>query len=115
MDRKYSSQGYGPGEPSIQSLDWTGGLDWWTGLVDQARRQGGFEGVRSNPLFGLQKILYTPLNYTLSTLPFEIGPLASMLLRITAVKTSLVAATGMRVYSWRTSAERARKLFTPLR
>ena len=21
-------------EGSLQSLDWTGGLDWWTGLVD---------------------------------------------------------------------------------
>ena len=29
--------------------------------VKQARRQGGFEGVRSNPPFGLQKILYTVL------------------------------------------------------
>ena len=29
--------------------------------VFQARRQGGFEGVRSNPPFGLQKILYTLL------------------------------------------------------
>ena len=27
----------------------------------QARRQGGFEGVRSNPPFGPQKILYTLL------------------------------------------------------
>ena len=34
----------------------------------------------------------TVLVYILSALPFEIGPLASMLLRITAVKTSLVAA-----------------------
>ena len=32
MDLKYSSQGYGPGGPSIQSLDWTGGLDWWTDI-----------------------------------------------------------------------------------
>ena len=30
----------------------------------QARRHGGFEGVRSNPPFGLQKILYAPLNFT---------------------------------------------------
>ena len=30
-------------------------------LVLQARRQGGFEGVRSNPPFGPQKILYTLL------------------------------------------------------
>ena len=27
----------------------------------QARRQEGFEGVHSNPLFGLQKVLYTVL------------------------------------------------------
>ena len=27
----------------------------------QARRQGGFEGVRSNPPFGPQKIIYTLL------------------------------------------------------
>ena len=32
--------------------------------TSQARRQGGFEGVRSNPPFHLQKILYTPLNCT---------------------------------------------------
>ena len=31
-------------------------------LGRQARRQGGFEGVRSNPPFGFQKILYAPLN-----------------------------------------------------
>ena len=31
----------------------------------QAHRQGGgFEGVRANPSFDLQKILYTPLNCT---------------------------------------------------
>ena len=30
----------------------------------QVRRQGGFEGVCSNPPFGLQKILYVPLNCT---------------------------------------------------
>ena len=31
----------------------------------QARRQGeGVEGVRANPTFELQKILYTPLNRT---------------------------------------------------
>ena len=37
------------------------------------------------------------LTVHLISLPFEIGPLASMLLRITAVKTSLLAA--MRVGS----------------
>ena len=40
---------------------------YWPGLTSdvkayQARRQGGFEGVRANPPFDLQKILYTPLN-----------------------------------------------------
>ena len=30
----------------------------------QAHRQGGFEGVRANPPFGPQKILYTLLNCT---------------------------------------------------
>ena len=34
-----------------------------------ARRQGGFEGVRSNPPFGPQKILYTLLKYIVSALP----------------------------------------------
>ena len=33
-------------------------------LVHQARRQGGFEGVRANPPFDLQKNLYTPVNCT---------------------------------------------------
>ena len=53
----------------------------------QARRQGGFEGVRANPPFDLQKILYT------SILPFEGVPLVSLLLRNTAVQMSPVAAT----------------------
>ena len=35
-----------------------------SGGAVQARRQGGFEGVRSNPPFGLQKISYAPLNCT---------------------------------------------------
>ena len=34
----------------------------------QARRQEEFEGVRVNPPFDLQKILYTPLNCTFSWL-----------------------------------------------
>ena len=78
--------------------------------VMQARRQAGLEGVRSNPPFDLQKILQL---YILSVLPFESGLLVSLLSRITAVQTSLV--TAMRVCSWRTSAKRARKLFTLLR
>ena len=54
---------------------------------------GGFEGVRSNPPFGLQIILYTPPNLHLSALPFQSGPLVSLVLRFTAVQTSPVAAT----------------------
>ena len=53
----------------------------------------GFEGVRSNPPFGLQIILYTPPNLHLSALPFQSGPLVSLVLRFTAVQTSPVAAT----------------------
>ena len=56
---------------------------------NQARRQGEFEGVRAKPPFDLQKMLYTPLNCILSILPFESGPLVSLLLRITAVQPSL--------------------------
>ena len=37
---------------------------WSDFFIEQARRQGGFEGVRANPPFDLQKILYTPLNCT---------------------------------------------------
>ena len=40
----------------------------------------GFEGVRSNPPFGLQKILYIPLNCTIEV-PYRLnsGPLVSLL------------------------------------
>jgi len=51
---------------------------------------GSFEGVRSNPLFGLQKILYTPQIY-ISALLFASGLLILLLLRITSVQASLVA------------------------
>ena len=75
---------------------------------DQARtRGGGVEGVRSNPPFHLHKILYSL--QLLSVLPFESGPLGSLLLRITTVQTSLVGA--MQVVA----ARKARKVFTPLR
>ena len=66
--------------------------------------------------FGLQKIHRLTAHFTVSALPFETGPLVSLLLRITAVQTSVVAA--MRVCSWRTSAEHAehaRKLFMLVR
>lgn len=69
------------------------------------------DGFRLKPLFGLQKIMCTPLN--LSPLLFQSGPLVSLLLRITAFQTNLVVA--MWVCSWKTSMECAHKLFTPLR
>ena len=59
--------------------------------LSAAWKNGGVEGVRSNPPFGLQIILYAPPNRTfLSTLLLESGPLVLPLLRITAVQTSLV-------------------------
>ena len=84
--------------------------------MNQARRQGGFEGVRSNPPFDLPKdFIYTSKLYILlSILPFDSSPLALLLLRITAVHES-VCRYNMRVRSWRTSTERMCKLFTPLR
>ena len=42
--------------------------------------------------FGLQKIHRLTAHFTVSALPFETGPLVSLLLRITAVQTSVVAA-----------------------
>ena len=61
-------------------------------LNSQARRQGGFEGVRANPPFCAPKdFIYTSKLHILSILPFESGPLVSLLLRITTA--SLVAAT----------------------
>ena len=49
----------------------------------------GVRGGSLEPPFGLQKILYTPL-CILSALPFEIGPLVLLLLRITAVQMSVM-------------------------
>ena len=43
-----------------------------------------------HPPFGLQKVLYTPLN--VSVLPFESSALVSLLLRITTGQTSQIAA-----------------------
>ena len=60
---------------------------------EQARRQGGFEGVHSNPPFGLQKIFIYTVNCILSSLSFENGPVVLLLLRIATVQTNLVAAT----------------------
>ena len=66
--------------------------------------RGGSRGFARTPPFGLQKILNARLTVHFNC-TFQIDPLASMILRITAVKTSLVAA--MRLGSRRTSAERA--------
>ena len=78
----------------------------------QARRQGGFEGVRSNPPFGLQKHRLTV--HFKCVLPFKSGPLALMLLRITTIQTNLVTSIYAGLFM-EISAERARKRFTPLR
>ena len=52
------------------------------------RGGGGFEGVRSNPSFGPQKTAI--VHFKCPT-----GPLVSLLLRITTVQASLVAAVGL--------------------
>ena len=57
--------------------------------------------------------MYTSKLHILSILPFESGPLVSLLLRITAVQTSY--SYSMQVRSWGTSAERVRNMLTPLR
>ena len=60
----------------------------------QARRQGGSMGFELTPLFGpLNDFMYTSKVHIIIILPFESGPLVLLLLRITAVQTSLVAAT----------------------
>ena len=52
----------------------------------QARREGEFKGVRSNPLLASKSFYMHHLTvYILSALLFEIGSVASMLLRIPAV------------------------------
>ena len=86
-------------------------------MVDCGLRPIGRGGGGSNPPFDLKKILYAPLNFTvhfLSILPFERGPLVSLLLRITAGQTGLVAATVCE-FIHEGPARNARKLFTPLR
>ena len=65
-------------------------------MCDQARRQGGFEGVRANPPFGLQIIVYTALNCVTTAL---------VSLQLRTVQTSLVVATWLSL--WRTSVEHA--------
>ena len=59
----------------------------------QARRQGGSRGFERTPLLASKRFIYTSKLYILSIRPFESGPLVSLLLRITTVKTSLAAAT----------------------
>ena len=71
-------------------------------MVSQARRQGEFEGPFT--LFDLQK--YTPLFSNLYILSPTVENHRS---------NGSGCSYSMRVRSWGTSAERARKLFTPLR
>ena len=69
----------------------------------QARRQGGFEGFTRTPLLAPKRFYI----HCYSTFKCPTGPLVvSLLLRITTVQASLVAA--MRVCSQRTNTERAR-------
>ena len=77
----------------------------------QPRR--GFERVRSNQPFALQKILYTPHCNAIVSYRLKVAHHSSLLLKITAVQTSLGAAVRA-VCSRMTSAEHWRKLFTPL-
>ena len=71
--------------------------------------RGGSRGFARTPLLELQKIfMYTSKLHILSILPLESGPLVSLLLRITAVQTSLVAATVVRVCSCGGPARNAR-------
>ena len=74
----------------------------------QARKAGGFEGVRVNSPFDLQKIISIPQN--LSILLFE---------SLTAIEDHCCpnesgCSYSMQVRSWGTSTERARNLLTPL-
>ena len=47
-------------DPSVRSCC----ISRSSSMAEQARRRGGLLGVRLNPHFGLQKILYTALNCT---------------------------------------------------
>ena len=71
-------------------------------LQSQARRQGGFEGFARTPLLAYKTFYIHCFNcmYILSALPLESGPLVvSLLLRITVVQASLVAAMQACSYS----------------
>lgn len=87
-------------------------LMWWTD--DSGRRQGGFKEVRSNPPFGLQKRfhIHAPLNWTFSALPFEIGPLVSLLLRMSKRVCLQLCEF---VHEGPACTEHSHKLFAPLR
>ena len=55
----------------------------------QARRQGGFEGFRSNPPLAPKDFIYTAIVH----FKCRTSPLVSLLLRITAVQASLIVVS----------------------
>ena len=77
----------------------------FTSLSSQVRRQGGSRGFARTPFWPPERFYMYRFKC-----PTVWNGSSSL---ITAVKTSLVAV--MRVCSWSTSAERARKRFTPMR
>ena len=76
-------------------------------------RPVGRGGVRGGSLLASKRFYIHRLAVHLSPLPFEGGPLVSLLLRITAVQTGLELCELF--VRGRLAAERAHKLFTPLR
>ena len=85
-----------------------------SGKLIQARRRGGFERT---PLLTYKRFYIHRLETVhLSVLPFESGPLVSLLTRITAIQANLVAVTVRKFFRGGPARNlRARKLLTPLR
>ena len=78
-------------------IGWNNCMHAWTepSIFHRAVGRGGVRGGSLEPPFSPPKDLYsyTSKLYILNILPFKSGTLVSLLLRITAVQTSLVAAT----------------------
>ena len=72
----------------------TAGIYWWSTIHIRHVGRGSSMGFERTPLFGpLNDFMFTSKLHIISILSFETVPLVSLLLRITAVQTSLVAAT----------------------